>query len=131
MKLYMNCFPCSWSLNPNIISKVTQVEPIYFRPRIVKIPAKLIFPKQWIYQVILFEFIKTHPSMSWCIKSKLSSKLSRISLHWHHTFKSNISYHSIIPISALGKPTLCLQILTRICSLPINPVILFACDIFH
>lgn len=37
---------CSWSLNPNIISKVTQVEPIYFRPLMVKIPAKLIFPKQ-------------------------------------------------------------------------------------
>lgn len=109
MKLYMNFFPCSWSLNPNIISKVTQVEPIYFGPLMVKIPAKLIFPKQWIYQVTLFEFIKTPLSMSWCIKSKLSAKLSKISLHWPHTFKTNISYYSITSLTAFGRPTLCSQ----------------------
>lgn len=56
------CFPCSWSSNPNIISKVTQAEPIYFRPLMVKVAAQLIFPKQWIYQVTLFEFIKAHLS---------------------------------------------------------------------
>lgn len=93
--IYINCFLCNWSLNPNIISKITQVELIYFWP---------LMPKE---SSLNSEFIKSRSLnlsqltflMSWCIKSKLSAKLLKISLHWSRTFKSSIFCCSLTPLS--------------------------------
>lgn len=41
----MKCFLWRWILNPNIISKVTEVEPIHIRPLKVNVAAKLILLK--------------------------------------------------------------------------------------